>query len=148
MTDYNNLDILVVEDNDDDFMLLERALQKTGKILKYYRVDDGEKALHYLFAQGEYQKRNPEDLPKMLLVDLKLPKYTGIEIAEHVRKNPQTQVVPTIIFSSSTMPSDIRNAYQAGVNSYVVKPIGFKNIIDKLDLITSYWLNANYHLPK
>ena len=135
--------ILLVEDNEDDEILTIRALKRSRIINNMVVLRDGEEALDYIFARGQYSKRNINDLPTVTLLDIKLPKISGIEVLKKIRENEITKIMPVVILTSSSEERDIVESYRLGVNSYIKKPVDseqFKKAIKHLGL---YWLLLN-----
>ena len=136
-------DVLLVEDLEADATLAKRALKKSGYVHSLHWVEDGEAALDYLFARGAYQSRDAKATPKLVLLDLKLPKVNGLEVLEALRKEELCHLLPVVVMTSSREPSDIRQAYEKGANSYLVKPMDYKQYTDLLREMASYWLERN-----
>ncbi len=135
--------ILLVEDNPDDEELALMGLKESGIMNEIFVVRDGEEALHFLFAEGQYKKRNPAELPAVILLDLKLPKLNGFEILERIRANALTKCVPVVILTSSSEEEDVVSGYKLGANSYVRKPIEFKQFAEAVRQLGLYWLLLN-----
>jgi len=135
--------ILLVEDNPDDEELTLMGLKESGVMNEVIVVRDGEEALNYLFAEGKYDERDPTRLPAVILLDLKLPKLNGFEVLERVRANPETRCVPVVILTSSSEEEDVVSGYKLGANSYVRKPIEFKQFADAVRQVGLYWLLLN-----
>ena len=124
----NEVDILLVEDNPRDVELTLRALQKHNLVNRLFVVEDGEEALDFLFCRGKYAERNLSGHPKVVLLDLKLPKLSGLEVLQVIRSDERTRTTPVVIVTSSQEDPDIKAAYKLGVNSYVVKPVEFDDL--------------------
>jgi CheY-like chemotaxis protein len=139
--------ILLVEDNPSDEALLMRALQKSGIPNPIVRAKDGLEAIQYLFAEGRYEFRDPEDLPAIVLVDLNLPKMDGLEVLRRMRANYRTKLIPVAIFTSSVEEQDLINGYTLGANSYVRKPIEFTQFSKVVAQLVSYWTTLNEPPP-
>jgi len=135
--------ILLVEDNPDDVELTLRALKKNNIANEVVVAGDGAEALEYLMAIGKYAKRAIADLPEVVLLDLKLPKVGGLEVLRAMRADPQTQMLPVVILTSSTEERDIITSYQLGANSYIRKPIDFDQFVDAIRQLGLYWLVLN-----
>jgi two-component system response regulator len=135
--------ILLVEDNPDDVELTLRALKKTRISIEVIVVRHGAEALEFLFATGDYSGRNPNVLPDLILLDLKLPKVDGLEVLRRVRSAPTTRFVPVVVLTLSNEDQDITEAYRLGVNSYVRKPVDFDRFTELLRHLGRYWLEFN-----
>jgi len=145
MGDYNEIEILLVEDNPHDAEMALRALKKNNLSNKVLVVTDGEEALDFIFARGKFSGRDKDNnsLPKMILLDLKLPKVNGIEVLKEIKSNPETQVIPVIVLTSSQEDKDIVESYKLGVNSYIVKPVDFDKFVEAVRHLGFYWLLLN-----
>lgn len=145
MGDYNEIEILLVEDNPHDAEMALRALKKNNLSNKVLVVTDGEEALDFIFARGKFSGRDKDFnyLPKMILLDLKLPKVNGIEVLKEIKSNPETQVIPVIVLTSSQEDKDIVESYKLGVNSYIVKPVDFDKFVEAVRHLGFYWLLLN-----
>jgi CheY-like chemotaxis protein len=139
--------ILLVEDNDDDVELTLRAFRKSDLVSTVTVVRDGVEALDYLLAMGEYASRNPEVLPDLVLLDIKLPRVDGVQVLRRLRSHPRTKLIPIVILTSSAEPKDLLTCYTLGANSYVRKPIDFQQFTHALHQIGSYWLQTNQAPP-
>jgi len=139
--------ILLVEDNDDDVQLTLRAFRKSDLVSTVTVVRDGVEAFDYLLATGEYASRNPDVLPDLVLLDIKLPRVDGVQVLERLRSHPRTRLIPIVILTSSAEPKDLLTCYTLGANSYVRKPIDFQQFTRALHQIGSYWLQTNQALP-
>lgn len=135
--------ILLVEDNPDDAELTLRAFEKHDLADAVVHVEDGEQALDYLFATGPYLGREDLARPTMVLLDLKLPKVTGLEVLERVRADVRTRYLPVIVLTSSDEERDIVACYQRGANSFVRKPIDYARFIEAAKQLGVYWLTLN-----
>jgi CheY-like chemotaxis protein len=142
MTD-NVVEILLVEDNPEDIELTLRALKKSKLANTIVVAEDGEEALDFIFARGKYSDRSTICSPKVILLDLKLPKISGIEVLKEIKKDPRTSIIPVVILTSSTQEVDIEESYKLGANSYIVKPVNFENFIQSLRQMNDYWLVLN-----
>jgi len=136
-------DIMVVEDNPNDAMLTIRSLKQHNLANNLVHVTDGQAAIDYLFAKGAYSERNPLNLPKVVLLDLKLPKLNGLEVLSLIRGDPRTQILPVVILTSSQEESDLIESYKLGANSYIVKPVEFENFSKAIVDVGLYWLLLN-----
>jgi two-component system response regulator len=137
------LDILLVEDNQDDVDLAMHALQR-GKVANHiFVVRDGEEALDFLFCRGEYVERSFDHPPKLVLLDLKLPKVDGMEVLKMVKGDPRTRTIPIVMMTSSKEERDLVNSYNLGANSYIQKPVDFDQFRETVKTIGLYWLVIN-----
>jgi len=139
--------ILLVEDNPDDELLTLRALQRNRVINPVSIVRDGVEALDFMFAEGQYAHRNSNDLPAVILLDLKLPKLDGLEVLRRLRNDERTCLVPIVILSTSSEERDIYTSYTLGANSYVRKPVDFEQFTEAVGRIGAYWLQVNEAPP-
>ena len=133
------LRILLVEDEDNDIFLVQRATERGGAGHRVYPVRDGEEAIHYLRGQGMYADRQKFPLPNVILSDLKMQRMDGFEFLQWLRSHPECSVIPTIVFSSSRQESDVRQAYRFGANSYITKPSTAEELMQVLHAIYEYW---------
>lgn len=147
MNDMNAVEILLVEDNPRDAELTIRALKKNNLANKLFHVEDGVEALDFLFARGRYEGRDIGDPPKVVLLDLKLPRINGLEVLSAIRADERTQTIPVVIVTSSAEDPDVKTAYQLGANSYVIKPVQFDSFMDAMTKLGVYWLMVN-HPPR
>jgi len=141
--DTNSYDILLVEDNPNDRELTLRALKKTKIANTIHVISDGAEALDYFFAKGKYIERDIRFSPKLVILDLKLPKVDGLEILRQVKSDERTKSVPVVILTSSKEESDILAGYKLGANSFVVKPVDFDNFMAAVRDVGMYWLQLN-----
>ncbi len=137
------IEILLVEDNPNDVELILRALQRNNSAAKLHVVRDGAEALDFLGSSGTYASRRGQPLPKVILLDLKLPKMTGLEVLQRVKSNPATAMVPVVVLSSSQQDRDIAQCYKLGANSYIVKPVDFDKFVQAITELGLYWLLLN-----
>lgn len=143
MSDTQAVEILLVEDNPQDLELAVRALKKSNLADHIQVARDGAEALDYLFAEGTYTGRHVEDTPKVVLLDLKLPRVTGLEVLQRIKSDPRTKNVPVVALTSSREDQDVYESYRLGVNSYVVKPVNFERFAASVQELGRYWLNIN-----
>lgn len=139
------VEILLVEDDPGDAEIAIRALQRNNICNSLLHLHDGEEALDYLFANGIYEGRNINDVPKVILLDLKMPKIDGIDVLKKIKSNSQTHFIPVVLFTSSSEEKDILNGYKCGVNSYIVKPVEFDDFVKAIAQVGVYWLSVNQH---
>lgn len=144
MNDLNVVEILLVEDNPRDAELTIRAFKKNNLANKLFHVEDGVDALDFLFARGQYEGRDINDPPKVVLLDLKLPRINGLEVLRAIKADERTQNIPVVIVTSSAEDPDVRTAYQLGANSYVIKPVQFDSFMDAMTKLGVYWLMVNH----
>lgn len=143
MNDTNAVEILLVEDNPNDAELALRALKKNNLANHVVVVTDGEEALNFMFARGNNEDRRIEDGPRIILLDLKLPKVDGLEVLRAIKDDPRTRIIPVIVLTSSKEEKDIVETYKLGVNSYILKPVDFDKFVDAVRDIGYYWLLLN-----
>ena len=143
MGDSNEVEILLVEDNPYDAELTLRALKNKGLANKLLTFQDGVEALDFLFGAGVYAGRNLALRPKVILLDLKLPRINGLEVLEKIRADERTMTIPVVILTSSQEESDIVRGYDLGVNSYMVKPVDFDTFFQAVEELGLYWLLLN-----
>ncbi len=134
--------ILVVEDDDSDYFLLERAFRKNKIENPIIRVKDGLEGLHYLQGSGDYTDREKFPFPDVIILDLKTPRMSGLELLAWIREHPECRVIPTVIMSSSQQESDVSKAYELGANTYFVKPTTFEDLIQLTKTIQDYWFKG------
>ena len=135
--------ILLVEDNPDDRVLTVRALKRHNIANQIDEVKDGQEALDYLFGEGDYAGRDTSVQPQVVLLDLKLPKVDGLEVLKRLRDDPRTRRLPVVVLTSSSEQQDIVSSYDLGANSYVRKPVDFKEFLDAAKQLGLYWLVLN-----
>lgn len=143
MNQQNEVEILLVEDNQYDAELTLRALKNNHLANRVIVVRDGEEALDFIFARGAFSDRRVEDIPRVILLDLKLPKVDGLEVLKAVKSDPRTRFIPVVILTSSKEEKDIVESYQLGANSYIVKPVDFDKFIEAVNSLGLYWLLLN-----
>ena len=139
-------EILYIEDNPNDIELTLRALRKHNVANSIEIIKDGEEALEYISATGRYTERNIEEHPKVILLDLKLPKVGGLEILKQLKSEEHTKRIPVVVLTSSREEKDMIESYNYGVNSYVVKPINFEGFSEAVAALGLYWLLINESL--
>ena len=136
------LEILLVEDSAEDAEMTMRALRKRNLANQLHWVKDGEEALEYLFATGRYASRDPRRPPKLVLLDIKMPKVDGIEVLRRIKAS-ELRTVPVVVMTSSNEERDVIESYRIGANSYIVKPVAFEAFIDTVAKIGLYWVLTN-----
>lgn len=139
----NEIEILIVEDNLYDAELTIRALRKQNLANKLIHLRDGAEALDFLFANGKYADRNPEFIPRVVFLDLKMPKVDGIEVLRKIKSNARTRSIPVVILTSSAEDPDVKRCYDLGANSYIVKPVEFENFVRIVSDLGLYWIVIN-----
>lgn len=143
MPEQTEADIVLVEDNPNDAEITIRSLKKYHLANKLVWLKDGVEALDYLLARNEYADRNIHDLPRVIFLDLKLPKVDGTEVLAEIRKNEVTKKIPVVVLTSSKEEQDVMKTYDLGVNSYIVKPVEFENFAKAIAEVGFYWLITN-----
>jgi CheY-like chemotaxis protein len=143
MEDFNAVEILIVEDNPRDAELTLRALKKNNLANNILVAKDGAEALDFFFCRGKFEKRCFTNPPKVVLLDLKLPKVSGLEVLKTVKGDKRTSHIPIVVITSSKQEPDMKEAYALGVNSYVVKPVDFDQFINAMSSLGLYWLLVN-----
>ncbi len=142
-TSYNNIDIVLVEDSMDDAGLVMRALKKNNLGNSVIHLEDGAEALAFIFAEGKYSSRNIEDKPKLIMLDLKMPKVNGLEVLRAIKADERTRSIPVVIMTSSREDQDLVESYKLGVNAYVVKPVSFEGFFNAVVELGMFWLMVN-----
>ena len=142
MNDFDAIEILLAEDSEADAEMTIRALSGKHLTNRLVRVKDGAEALDFIFRRGAYAKRTT-GLPKLLLLDLKMPKVDGIEVLREVKSNDETRSIPVVMLTSSAEEKDIVASYSLGVNSYIVKPVDFATFVDEVTKAGCYWVLVN-----
>ena len=143
MSDFEQIEILLAEDNAADAEMTLRALRRNNLANKVHWVKDGEEALDYVLCRGGYAGRNPESPPKLVLLDIKMPKVDGIEVLRQLKSGEKTRSIPIVVMTSSNEERDIVQSYQLGVNSYIVKPVQFEAFLEIVAKIGLYWVITN-----
>ena len=137
----NEVEILLVEDKSTDAELVLRSLKKITQ--RFYLVGDGAEALEFIFATGKYAQRNIENVPSVILLDLKLPKVDGIEVLRRIKSDERTKKIPVVALTSSSEDRDLSECYKLGINSYIVKPVDFEKFMQAVTELCKYWLSMN-----
>jgi len=145
---YEETEILLVEDDPKDarFAIRELQIQKPNTLIEVAR--DGEEALDFLFCRGAYSDRSPAHPPKLILLDLKLPKIDGLQVLREIKNNAQTRAIPVVALTSSREENDRMESYRLGINSYVQKPVNFEEFRRTIQTVGLYWLNINQQPPE
>ena len=139
----NQVEVLLVEDNMHDAEMTIRSLKKVNLANNLIHVKDGEEALDFIFAKGKFAGRDTVSGPKVILLDIKMPKVDGIEVLRQLKSNEATRLIPVVIMTSSKEEQDIISSYELGVNSYVVKPVDFEGFAKAVSQLGMYWLLTN-----
>lgn len=143
MSNYDKPEILIVEDDNNDANLIIRTLKKINLVNNIIRLKDGEEALNFLFAKNEYVNRDINDVPRVILLDIKMPKVDGIEVLRQLKLNDITKLIPVVMMTSSKEETDIVRSYSLGVSSFVVKPVEFEQFAKAVSQVGMYWLLTN-----
>ncbi len=143
MTDNGTVEILLVEDNPADAEMTLRALRRNNLSNRVHWVKDGEEALEFMFRTGAYAGRDPAATPKLVMLDIKMPKVDGIEVLRRIKANEETRTVPVVVMPSSNEERDVVESYRLGVNSYIVKPVQFESFLETVAKIGLYWVITN-----
>lgn len=142
MDDFGAVDILLVEDSDPDAEMTTRALRKGGLVNRLVRVRDGVEALEFVFREGPWSTRGSTQ-PKLILLDLKMPRLGGIDVLRRLKSDQRTQALPVVMLTSSAEEQDIVESYNLGVNSYLVKPVEFPAFVELVAQLGMYWAVMN-----
>ena len=140
---FNEIEILLVEDNMNDAELIIEALREVNLANHLVHLQDGEEALEFIFATGAYAEREMKKVPRVILLDIKMPKVDGIEVLRQIRANPVTKLIPVVVMTSSKEEHDIIKSYELGANSYVVKPVEFNDFAKAVCELGFYWVLTN-----
>jgi len=143
MTNNNAVEILLVEDSPEDLELTLRSLKKSNLTNRIEVARDGAEALDFIFCEGPHAERRIEDAPKVILLDLKLPKIDGLEVLRRIKADPRTSTIPVVMLTSSREQKDVIESYRLGVNSYIVKPVNFEGFVAAVGELGMYWLLLN-----
>lgn len=143
ITPTHSVEILLVEDNPNDLELTLRALNKANISNSIEVARDGVDALDYIFGEGAHAGRKIEDSPKLILLDLKLPRIDGLEVLKRIKADPRTRTIPVVVLTSSREQRDVVESYHLGVNSYIVKPVNFESFTEAVKHLGFYWLLLN-----
>jgi two-component system response regulator len=143
LNDQGAIDILLIEDNPQDAELTIRALRRHNITNKLIVLEDGAEALDFIFCRGKYTQREITNHPKIVLLDLKLPKVNGLEVLRAIKADGRTRMIPVVMITSSRQDPDMKTAYESGANSYVVKPLDFNSFVESMSQLGLYWLLVN-----
>jgi CheY-like chemotaxis protein len=143
MNQPNQTEILLVEDSQDDLDMTLRALRKANMANHIQTARDGVEALDFIFCQGAFAARKIENIPKLILLDLKLPKIDGMEVLKRLKGDPRTKMIPVVVLTSSKEQKDVIESYGLGGNSYIVKPVDFESFAAAVQKLGMYWLLLN-----
>ncbi|HET6992873.1 MAG TPA: response regulator [Bacteroidia bacterium] len=148
MTDKQNVEILLVEDNPSDAEMTIRALKKHHLVNNLFHVEDGAEALDFIYSKGKFAQRKGMSNLRLIILDLKLPKVSGLEVLKTLKSDETTKSIPVVIMTSSREEKDLIEGYQLGVNSYVVKPVAFDEFVKAVADLGLYWMLLNEVSPK
>jgi two-component system, response regulator len=143
MEDFSGIEVLLVEDNANDAELTMRAFKKCNIMNKLYWVRDGVEALDFIAGTGAFEERDSRELPRLILLDLKMPRLNGIDVLRALKSDERTHSIPIVVMTSSSEPRDLDECYQLGVNGYVAKPIEYSGLTDAVARIGMFWLLVN-----
>ena len=143
LDNFENVDILLVEDNRHDAELTMRALTKNELRNRLHWVEDGVEALNFIRGTGAYHGRDANQFPKLILLDLKMPRLNGLDVVRELKSDERTRPIPVVVMTSSNQSRDIAESYRLGVNGYVTKPIHFMDLAEAISQIAIYWLRVN-----
>lgn len=136
-------EIVLAEDNPTDAEFITRALKQQGLHERLAHFQDGEDVLEYIFAEGKFEHRNIADVPKVIFLDIKMPKVSGLEVLHRIKLDTRTKSIPVVILTSSQQQVDVVKSYQLGANSYIVKPIEFDDFVKTVSDLANYWMTMN-----
>jgi len=143
MNELTGVEVLMVEDSEEDLQLALRAFKKANLLNRVHVARDGAEALDYILCQNSHEKRRIEDTPRVILLDLKLPKVDGLEVLQRIKSDPRTKLIPVVVLTSSKEDRDIHASYELGANSYIVKPVAFDGFAKAMQELGMYWLLLN-----
>lgn len=139
----NEIEVLLIEDTSSDAELAIRTLKKSHLANNIIHLEDGVEAIHFLFGEGKYAGRDIANKPKVILLDLQMPKLNGLEVIQKIKAAEHTKTIPVVVLTSSKEDPDIKKCYELGANSYIVKPVDFDNFTKAVTGIGMYWLLIN-----
>ena len=143
MNESHPVELMLVEDNPQDLELALLALREAIPLSRIHVARDGAEALDFIFCEGPYAARQIGDVPKVILLDLKLPKIDGLEVLKRIKNDPRTKMIPVVVLTSSREQRDVVESYQLGVNSYIVKPVNFERFREAVHNLGVYWQTLN-----
>jgi CheY-like chemotaxis protein len=143
MKELARVEVLMVEDSEGDLQLALRAFKKANLLNRIQVARDGAEALDYIFCQNLHESRRIEDTPRVILLDLKLPKVDGLEVLRRIKSDPRTRIIPVVVLTSSKEHRDVLTSYELGANSYIVKPVAFDGFARAMQELGLYWLLLN-----
>ncbi|MGC2325004.1 MAG: response regulator [Terriglobales bacterium] len=143
MEDTNGVEVLLVEDSEEDLQLALRSFRKANFLNRVHVVRDGADALDFIFCEGAYTGRKFENMPRVILLDLKLPKVGGLEVLRRIKTDPRTKIIPVVVLTSSKEQRDVLTSYITGANSYIVKPVAFDGFAKAIQDLGMYWMLLN-----
>ena len=146
MTGYQPIEILLIEDNADEAELTMRSLKKNNLVNYLKHIDDGEEAIDFIFCNGKYSGRDESINPKLIILDLKLPKMDGLMILKRLKENASTNAIPVVVLTSSQEDRDVEESYKLGANSYIVKPVNFESFTEVVSGLGCYWMLLNQNV--
>ena len=146
--DNDLVDVILVEDNPDDAILTKRALKAHQLGNNILHLKNGEEAIHFIFSEGIYEGKKFGKPPKLILLDLKMPKVNGLEVLKRLKTTPGVRKIPVVILTSSFEDADIHTCYDLGANSFVVKPVEFEEFMNAVGKLGIYWMEQNKSVPK
>jgi len=143
MNEHDSVDLMLVEDNPQDLELALLALREANPLSRIHVARDGAEALDFIFCEGPYAARRITDVPKVILLDLKLPKIDGLDVLKRIKGDPRTRLIPIVVLTSSKEQRDVVESYELGVNSYIVKPVNFERFTESVRNLGLYWQILN-----
>jgi len=141
------IDVLLAEDDPADAELILTSLGGVGLAERVYVARDGEEALDFLLCRAGFAQREPAPVPRLVMLDIKLPKVTGFDVLRQIKHNPRTRLIPVVLLTSSNLARDVTLGYELGANSYIQKPVDFGEFREVVRLVGAYWLTLNVRMP-